>query len=137
MSRNSKSQMPSSTYDRSVERLNDADRYENSGESEYSRERSNPYEMVDYMLDHGFDFRGMGPKDYRRSDERIWEDVCEVLLRDPRIDASEVDVSVEDGIVLLRGKVESRRIKRLAELAVESILGVLDVQNLLTFRAAL
>src|SRR5262245_3110171 len=28
---------------------------------------------------------GKGPKDYRRSDQRIFEDICEALKSDPRI----------------------------------------------------
>lgn len=78
----------SDSYDRSVKSLNDADNYEFSGESEYSRERSDPYQMVDYMIDHGINFRGRGPKGYVLSDDQIREDVCEILTRDPHVDAT-------------------------------------------------
>jgi hypothetical protein len=76
---------------------------------------------------------GKGPKGYRRPDERIWEDVCEALLNHPEIDASEIEVEVKDGIVIFKGKVESRLIKRMAEDLVEDIAGVTDVQNDLHF----
>jgi len=120
-------------YDRSVRSLNDADSYEFSGESEYSRDRSDPYEMVDFLLDRGLDFRGRGPKGFIYSDERIREEVCEILLRDPYIDASEIEVDVSEGRVYLRGLVNSRQTKRLAEIAVENLPGVKDVFNLLQF----
>src|SRR3954453_14579983 len=44
-------------------------------------------------------YRGRGPKNYQRSDERIREDVCERLERDERVDASDLEVNVENGIV--------------------------------------
>lgn len=127
--------MPRNTnvYDRAVRSLNDSDRYEFSGESEYSRERSDPYQMVDYMIDRGLDYRGRGPKGFRISDERILEDVCEILARDPRIDATEIEVEVHDGIVFLKGQVDSRQTKRLSELAIENLAGVEDIVNQLRF----
>lgn len=121
-------------YDRSVKSLNDSDAYEFSGESEYSRDRSDPYQMVDYLIDRGLDFRGKGPKGFQRSDERIREDVCEILARDSRIDASEIEVRVEAGCVYLSGEVDSRQTKRLAELAIEDLPGVLDVVNQMHFQ---
>ena len=72
---------------------------------------------------------GKGPKGYRRSDERIKEDVCDALMRDHHVDASEIDVLVENGIVTLRGTVEERSAKRLAEDCIEKVDGVKDVHN--------
>lgn len=79
-------------------------------------------------------FRGRGPKGYRRSDERIFEDVCDRLESHGRIDASEIEVSVEDAEVTLNGTVESRRTKRMAENVVDTVRGVYDVHNRLTLR---
>ena len=129
--------MNSDSYDRSVKSLNDSDNYDFSGESEYSRERSDPYQMVDYMIDRGINFRGRGPKGYVLSDDQIREDACEILTRDPQIDATEIDVSVNKGNVLLKGHVDSRQTKRLAELAVEGLPGVNDVINQLDFSAGI
>src|SRR5256885_12501149 len=42
---------------------------------------------------------GRGPKGYRRSDERIREEVMERLTFSPDIDASDVEVEVQDGVV--------------------------------------
>lgn len=72
---------------------------------------------------------GKGPKGYRRSDERIREDVNEALSAHSEIDASEIEVDVKEGIVTLSGTVDSRQIKRLTEDTVEGISGVTDVKN--------
>jgi osmotically-inducible protein OsmY len=121
-------------YDRSVRSLNNSDSYEFSGESEYSRERSDPYQMVDYMIDRGLDYRGLGPKGFSLSDDRVREDVCEILARDSEIDASDMEVEVKDGVVFLKGRVENRQTKRMAELNIENLPGVNDVVNQLRFR---
>lgn len=74
-------------------------------------------------------FAGRGPKGYRRSDERIREEVNEDLTRHPEIDASEIEVQVRDSEVTLSGKVEDRHQKRLAEDIAERSSGVTDVHN--------
>jgi osmotically-inducible protein OsmY len=74
-------------------------------------------------------FRGRGPAGYRRSDERIREDVCECLTDDAYLDATEIEVTVKDRIVTLSGLVNSRHEKRRAEELVDRIGGVEDVQN--------
>jgi osmotically-inducible protein OsmY len=73
--------------------------------------------------------RGRGPKGYRRSDERILEDVNDRLTDDPHIDASEIQVSVSNREVTLDGAVNSRFEKRHAEDLAESVSGVGHVQN--------
>ncbi|MCZ7573161.1 MAG: BON domain-containing protein [Ardenticatenaceae bacterium] len=72
---------------------------------------------------------GRGPQSYRRSDERIREDVNDRLAQHGRIDASNITVSVNDGLVTLDGTVSSRWAKRRAEDVAESVSGVWDVQN--------
>lgn len=73
--------------------------------------------------------RGRGPKNYTRSDERIREDVCDRLTDDPLIDASEIDVRVQNQEVTLSGTADSRNERRLAEECAESVSGVKHVQN--------
>lgn len=82
------------------------------------------------------DYRGRGPKGYRRSDDRIREDVNDRLSDDPYLDASEVDVAVNGGEVTLSGTVDSRHARRRAEDIAESVSGVSHVQNNLRQRSA-
>lgn len=79
---------------------------------------------------------GHGPRGYRRSDERICEEVCERLTRHGNVDAREIDVSVTDGEVTLSGRVDSRWAKREAESVAEQVPGVRDVHNRLRVDAA-
>ena len=72
---------------------------------------------------------GKGPKGWQRSDERIREDVCEALARHPEVDASDIDVKVQNCEVTLTGNVTEREAKRIAEDVVERVFGVKDVQN--------
>jgi hypothetical protein len=72
---------------------------------------------------------GRGPKGYQRSDDRIREDVCEHLTQHPEIDASEIEVKVENGQVTLSGSIDDRMAKRRIEDIVEGLSGVKDVQN--------
>jgi hypothetical protein len=74
-------------------------------------------------------YAGRGPRGYRRSDERILEDVNERLTDDGYVDASDIEVSVDDGVVTLTGRVASRAEKRRAEDVAESVSGVTDVSN--------
>ncbi len=73
--------------------------------------------------------RGRGPKGYRRSDERIREDVSDRLTDDSWLDAHGVEVSVSDGDVTLSGEVRSREDKKRAEALAERVTGVGNVQN--------
>lgn len=77
------------------------------------------------------DFRGVGPRNYRRADERIAEDVCERLTDDHHVDASDIEVRVEEAVVHLTGRVRSRDEKRRAEDIAYGCRGVHDVQNAL------
>lgn len=73
--------------------------------------------------------RGKGPKGWKRSSERIREDVCERLADDHMLDASEIEVTVQDNEVTLSGTVTEREDKRRAERLVEQCSGVEHVQN--------
>jgi hypothetical protein len=77
---------------------------------------------------------GKGPRNWRRSDEQLREEVCKVLTQDPHVDATDIDVTVEDGLVLLAGWVDSRQEKREAEDCLEHVLGIRDVRNELHLR---
>ena len=77
---------------------------------------------------------GRGPSDYRRDDERIREDVCDELTDDSHLDATHIQVKVENGEVTLTGTVTSREQKRRAEDIAEGARGVSDVRNELRVR---
>ena len=80
-------------------------------------------------MDQQREHRGRGPKNYRRSDERIKEDVNDRLSDDYYVDASEVEVLVSNTEVTLTGTVNSRADKRRAEDIAESVSGVTNVEN--------
>jgi osmotically-inducible protein OsmY len=74
-------------------------------------------------------FAGRGPQGYKRSDERITEDINEDLTQDPDLDASNITVETKNGEVTLKGTVPDRDSKRRAEELAEACSGVKDVQN--------
>jgi osmotically-inducible protein OsmY len=120
---------------------NDADRPRSFGDtSRYAT--ADPYappwtgthygETVNRPYDRDWDapdYRGRGPRGYQRSDARMFEDICDRLTVDPRIDASDIEVDVKGAEVTIRGSVRSREEKRWAEDVVEHVMGVRDVSN--------
>jgi len=72
---------------------------------------------------------GKGPKNYKRTDERIQEEVSDRLTDDDMLDASEITVQVRDGDVMLSGTVSTREDKRRAEDLIENCSGVKEVTN--------
>lgn len=73
--------------------------------------------------------KGKGPKGYQRSDERIHEHINDELSDNGEVDASEIEVKVEQGEVILTGTVTNRETKRKAEDIVEAVSGVKNVEN--------
>lgn len=84
---------------------------------------------------HWPEYMGRGPRGYRRPDERIFEDVCDRLTDDPRIDATEIEVTVVDGMVTLAGRVRTRDEKWWAEEIADTVTGVRDLTNTLRIAA--
>lgn len=82
-------------------------------------------------------FVGRGPKGYRRSDERIREDVCERFTAHGELDPTDVEVCVRGGEVMLSGTISTRAQKRLAEDIAEAVFGVVEVHNHLRVRRLL
>ena len=74
-------------------------------------------------------FVGKGPRTYKRSDTRIEEDVNERLTEHGLIDASDIEVVVLNGKVTLRGHVNRREEKRMAEDIAACVFGVHEVIN--------
>jgi osmotically-inducible protein OsmY/flavin-binding protein dodecin len=80
---------------------------------------------------------GQGPRGYRRSDERIREDVCDRLGQDWDVDASEVEVTVSNGEVTLAGTISDRAQKFRVEHLADAISGVTEVHNQLRVKREL
>lgn len=72
---------------------------------------------------------GVGPKGYRRSDERIFEDIAERLMADPLVDPSDVEVRVENGEVILTGTVRDRWTKHEIENLTDTVAGVTEIHD--------
>jgi BON domain-containing protein len=79
-------------------------------------------------------YAGIGPKGYRRTDERIHEEISDRLMMHPDVDASDIEVHVANGVVTLTGTTEDRHQKRIAEFIAEDVAGVDDVDNQLKAR---
>lgn len=73
--------------------------------------------------------RGKGPRAYRKTDDRIMEDVNDRMCDNPYLDASDIEVGVKDGEVILTGTVEDREAKRMAADIAENVSGVENVEN--------
>jgi osmotically-inducible protein OsmY len=109
------------------------------GERSYGGNRDDRDEGMGHRMMEGIKsvFRGKGPKGYKRSDERIREDVLDRLNHlsvHAEVDASEVEAAVEDGEVTLTGFVRERRWKHMMEDAAEGVMGVKDIHNQIRVR---
>jgi hypothetical protein len=71
----------------------------------------------------------MGPKGYKRSDERLREEISERLMQAYDIDSSDVTILVLGGKVLLEGTVPDRYMKHAIEDLADAAPGVEDVDN--------
>ncbi len=144
-----------------LENYNTNDKYSETGESEFSRESTIPYDQDEVLSVRHYNFaqlenhgrqkirtreykdeptyttsmRGRGPKGYRRSDDMIKDDASEALYRHSEVDASFIEVFVKNGFVTLKGTVENRAQKKLAEAAVDNLAGVEDIYNELSIQS--
>jgi hypothetical protein len=80
-------------------------------------------------------FRGIGPRGYVRSPQRIYEDICDRLTDNPFIDASDIEVTVSGSEAVLRGSVDSEIARRQCGSIADEVAGVTHVHNRLTVRA--
>jgi predicted amino acid-binding ACT domain protein len=87
-----------------------------------------PLERFGEKLREGFRRLSRGPKGFKRSDDRITEDVCERIARSA-INAENVEVTVKDGEVTLSGFVDVRYDKRILEDIADDVFGVSEVHN--------
>jgi hypothetical protein len=68
-----------------------------------------------------------GPKGWQRRDDRVHDDVCARLTDDGYVDASDIEVIVHQGEVILTGGVADRAQRERAIRIAESVRGVIDV----------
>lgn len=75
-----------------------------------------------------------GPKNFKRSDERLKDDIAERLMYRDDIDSSDVSLEVKDGKVTLEGTVPERWMRYAIDDIAESVLGVQEVENKIRVR---
>jgi len=118
--------------------MDDADyrtsRHGGSGQRDFGSSTPTVWTYTEYWLIPG-PMTGRGPRGYQRSDERIREEACDRLTHHGHLDASDINVQVQNGELTLEGNVDDRNAKRLAEDAVENVPGVREVHNRLRVRA--
>ncbi len=116
-------------YGGRMPRTEDHTRWQTSGHREETRMGNQPSYGNRFYGHSGETFAGRGPRGYKRSDERIKDDVCEHLTMHPEVDASEIEVQVVNGEVTITGMVHSRWEKRRSEEIAEDVYGVNNVHN--------
>ncbi len=62
-------------------------------------------------------------------DETIRQNIIDKLRNDPAIDAVKIEVEVKNGIVVLKGKIDTEKEKQLSEKIALSVEGVNSVEN--------
>jgi hypothetical protein len=82
-------------------------------------------------------FRVESPRGYKRSSDNLGEQICDRLESHGGVNASEIEVQVQEDEVTLSGRVASREQKRLAEQCAESVRGIRDVHNHLSVDSSL
>ena len=111
---------------------NDNDLYDTSGpdrDYNYRSDGPGPIELESGKNEVKKSYEGIGPKGYKRADRSIEEDICEMLMQDRYVDAENISVTVENGIVKLGGTVMGRHEKFKIEEIAEIASGVNDIVN--------
>jgi osmotically-inducible protein OsmY len=137
-----------------LENINSDDKYSVTGESEFSRESTIPFDQDEVLSERNYSVgemekigrykyqskkisdqpdisqnRGRGPQGFRRTDETLKEDVSEALYRCTDVDASEILIEVSLGKVTMKGFVEDVVQKDAAVKAIENLAGIEEVYN--------
>lgn len=128
-----------------IDTLHHQDQEYRPGQQEYTHDQDRPFQDLSHSrytrdsehyggggMVNTFDYgehTGKGPKGWQRSDDRIRDDICEILTQHGEIDASDIEVKVLSGVVTLTGVVESRIVKRLAQDSIERLSGIKEIIN--------
>jgi osmotically-inducible protein OsmY len=78
--------------------------------------------------------RALSFADKQPSDDSIYDSVRRRLANDPDVKGGGLDLDVKDGVVTLRGKVETEKQRQKAERLTKKINGVKKVINQITLR---
>jgi hypothetical protein len=95
------------------------------------------HQASDPLAEYDRGERGSFGRTYRlrtHDDDEIWDGVCRALADCEDLDASEIDVRVEHGVVYLEGAVQRPYEERLARTLAEDVPGVREVRYTLTHR---
>lgn len=112
------------------ERANDSAKYPEFEPGQYERRHLMGSNHSGLAATTRRGFKGVGPRNYVRPKERVIEDVNQAFADHDALDASHIDVAMDQGeVIVLKGTVPSRACKRLAEDLAERISGVRDVRN--------
>jgi hypothetical protein len=98
------------------------------GRGSFERDERGPFQRLGDKFREMTGRPGRGPKGYKRSDDRISDDVCERIARSG-VESENVEVLVKSGEVTLSGTVRNRQDKWRLEELVEDCFGVQDVHN--------
>lgn len=77
---------------------------------------------------------GRGPRGWTPGDSRLIEEVSERLMEDRLLDASQIEVAADAGVITLTGEVPGASDVAHAEMLARRTPGVGDVLNRLSFR---
>lgn len=69
----------------------------------------------------------------QHSDDRVKAQVLEALSRNPKLENSDINVEVKNGVVTLRGHTQSNEELKEASDSISNLSGVKIVKNLLSF----
>ena len=87
------------------------------------------YARNDSAFSEEEDLTGLHSKGWKRSDDSVYDEVCEALYQSSDVDASCIEVNVLNGVVSLSGTVNSQAARKAAVDAIEQLPGVWDVHN--------
>lgn len=79
----------------------------------------------------GDDYSPYAGPEYPNEERRLHRAVEEALMNDLGAEGEDIQIEVDEGIVTLTGWVESRQIKKEAQMAIEPLPGVKDIVNLI------
>ncbi|WP_293351582.1 BON domain-containing protein [Phenylobacterium sp.] len=86
------------------------------------------------MADHQGLHAGKGPRGWTLSDSRLIEQISDRLMEDRLLDATDIEVAADAGVVTLTGEAPGASDVAHAEMLTRQTAGVRDVVNRIRFR---